>query len=786
MAQSKPGAVNRIGNPPNMPMGVAGDPRGTPGTAKPINPAALDAIAMNRSGVRAGFNGDWFPPLDPFTPMAPSDTKGRAFDYPYGINIAYQPRQEPGEGSISFEMLRRLAEPAAGGLDLLRLAIETRKDQMKSLKWKIKGRDKDNDGGAPARVLETMFRRPDGICTWRNWIGKLLEDHYVIDANAIYIRPSGTGVLFETIDPALIKLLIDNNGRTPVAPLPAYQQVLKGIPSVEYTVEELGYYMDNPRSNRMYGFSRVEQVVGIVTLALNRQLSVLNYYTTGTVPDMMIGVPDTWNPDQIKQAQEWWDSLLSGNLAERRKARFYPGQMKPYETKTEILKNDFDEWLARIICFCFSLPPSALVKEVNRATAETAKESAAEEGLEATKGYVKDVMDDCFLRVGKPELELAWDDEEIVDAEAKAKVITAYFGGTTGTAKPIMTLAEARSMANLPTATAEQIAELQPPPPPELDPMGNPLGAGGDPNDPSKKGPPSPGKGGKPPAPGTKPGAGSVPSKQNAEVKKGARSASGRLLPAVPAHSKLTAKTFRGVKTVARGVLLAQRKAVTALFRDRATKLAKVSDDDVTAALQEIHDHPWDDAAREKLRGLLEALATQRAAAALDHVGDHMPQTDDEFLLLLHQANDEAVAWAEDRVGNLVTEVSDTTRDAINELTAAAIRDGLTNDELADQIAAGFGFSDARAEMIARTETANADSAGTMIGFRASGVVQEKQWDPDDDPCPECQENADAGPIPLDDLFPSGDDASPAHPNCECSVLPIVDSSLIATSDEEE
>ena len=36
------------------------------------------------------------------------------------------------------------------------------------------------------------------------------------------------------------------------------------------------------------------------------------------------------------------------------------------------------------------------------------------------------------------------------------------------------------------------------------------------------------------------------------------------------------------------------------------------------------------------------------------------------------------------------------------------------------------------------------------------------------------EENAAAGPIDLDDEFPSGDDAPTAHPNCECALMPVV------------
>ncbi len=35
-------------------------------------------------------------------------------------------------------------------------------------------------------------------------------------------------------------------------------------------------------------------------------------------------------------------------------------------------------------------------------------------------------------------------------------------------------------------------------------------------------------------------------------------------------------------------------------------------------------------------------------------------------------------------------------------------------------------------------------------------------------PCPVCLMNADAGEIRLGDLFPSGHNAPPAHPNCSC------------------
>ena len=41
-----------------------------------------------------------------------------------------------------------------------------------------------------------------------------------------------------------------------------------------------------------------------VNIALRRQLWQLDYFSEGSIPDALIGVPTSWTPDQIKQFQE--------------------------------------------------------------------------------------------------------------------------------------------------------------------------------------------------------------------------------------------------------------------------------------------------------------------------------------------------------------------------------------------------------------------------------------------------------------------------------------------------
>jgi hypothetical protein len=131
-------------------------------------------------------------------------------------------------------------------------------------------------------------------------------------------------------------------------------------------------------------------------------------------------VPQGWTPDQIKQFQDHWDTEFAGDLAKRRRAKFVPGETaaKVVQTKEPQHKDDFDEWLARIICFAFSVPPQWATKVMNRATAENHSAQSEEEGLEPTKEWVKDLIDEIVAEeFASPDLELHWLDEDEGDPE---------------------------------------------------------------------------------------------------------------------------------------------------------------------------------------------------------------------------------------------------------------------------------------------------------------------------------------------------------------------------------
>ncbi len=701
------------------------------------------------------FEGAYFPPGRPLRPVAPAgSTTGRAWDYPSFINLTYAPRGEPGENAIGFRTLQRLCDPAEGGLDVLRLAIETRKDQFAAQKWAIRGRQKGDDGGPKARQAEQWLRAPDAINTFGVWMRMLLEDHYVLDAPTLYCSQGDGRPLFEIVDGATIKLLIDGGGRRPQLPLPAFQQFIKGTPAEDYTTQQIGYYPYNLRPSKLYGMSRVEQVLTTINIALNRQLSQLSFYTEGTLPDSLISLPATWSMEQIRDYQEWFDGLLEGQVGKRRKAFFVPDGSKTLFTKEAALKDEFDEWIVRVVCYCFSLPPTAFVRQMNRATAENAKQQAQEEGLEPDKLWFKDVMDDLLARMGQPELEWYWEDEEITDPQIKATVAVSLYGGAAGTAKPIMTLAEVREMMNLAPATPEQLKELQPPEP-EPQPSGPTDGALNADDDGRM-----------------------LPSRVGKAAGSNGR---GRALRPLAPNTRLRDATEHTLHAHALTQLTVQRTALTHAL-GAAHRTAKTAGDyleapvdDTTLAdlMQALEAAPWDTAAREALRAALAELARERTDAAFTQVHPFMTQTETDAIAMLSQANRDAVDWAQGRTDNLITQVSESTQQAVNEMVAAAIRDGQTNGDLADTLSDVFGFSSERAMLIARTETAAAETAGALIGYQASGVVSEKQWLADPDACDDCAD-LDGEVVPIDETFSDGEDGPPDHPNCRCVVVPVV------------
>jgi len=427
-------------------------------TGKQIEPGLVARVVQ---GVRYMLSGiapnDWMGPSQPLAPIAQNQAQGRAFDFPVGINTQIAPRATEG---VSFGQLRALADAC----DLVRLAIETRKDQMARLQWQIKPKDetKNAEDDPRCKAIEEQLQYPDREHDWDTWLRAVLEELFVIDAPVVYPRMNRGGGVYslDLMDGSTIKRVVTAEGRTPMAPDPAYQQILKGVPAVDYTRDELLYIPRNVRVSKLYGYSPVEQIIMTINIALRRAISQLDYYTEGNIPDAMYTVPEAWSADQLKTFQMYWDAMLEGSQAQKRHAKFIPGGISALPTRDPKLKDEMDEWLARVVCYAFSLPPTALIKQVNRATGEQAQDTADEEGIAPTMNWTVRMMNQILSRwFQAPDLCFAWAEEEAQDPLQQASVAKIYLD------TKVLHPDEVRADLGREPLTEQQKADLNPPMP---------------------------------------------------------------------------------------------------------------------------------------------------------------------------------------------------------------------------------------------------------------------------------------------------------------------------------
>ncbi len=692
---------------------------------------------------------NFFGPWQPIAPMADRPEQGvigRLVDYMAGQNLQIPPRAPE---AIDFPTLRAFAT----NYDLLALAIETCKDQVASFGWEIVPED---DKADPAAFQEEISRissfleRPDKELDFDTWLGKFLDDNLILDAVAVYPRMDKKGELYalDLMDAGTIARIIDEYGRTPIPPDPAYRQVIKGIPAVFYTRDDLAYLVRRPRTWKLYGWGPIEQVIMTVNIALRRQQHQLEFYTEGSVPDALISVPDTWSSQQIKDFQGWFDTILSGQTGERRKVRFIPQASTVSYTKQNGLKDEYDEWLARIICWALSISPNALIKQMNRAAGEQIAETAKEEGQVPRLRWVAAQLN-ALLRqyLGMRGVKFAWKFAKEMDPLKAAQAAQIYVQ------QKVVTPDEVRTDLGKPALTEDQRASAwpAPPPPPALP---NPAKPG------EETAQPASGAAAQPPGGAEKRLGESLGKARRASTKRTAvEIAVARVEKSVAAA--INAVFRRGAKSIA--------KTLSAAYARKGAR--KGATDDLIAALMQSVDEEEKQVAVDAVEAFsaeITAMFSQGGRTGLAKVGI---DTSEAMTSHLDQA---ALAFAEKRGAELVTGIAETTRDYLQNLVSEAVETGASPKSLADAIEGSTAFSPERSMTIARTELAFAHVSGNLEGWKESGQVEGKEWLIASDACEEC-EPLNGVVVGLDEDFPDGaGDGPPKHPRCRCDILPVL------------
>lgn len=377
-----------------------------------------------------------FPAGDPLPPSMPHGAPARAHVPPPFANLVTRPRVTPGVPLTPFEQLRALAD-----FDLVQLALQDCRGQILGMEWTIAPRaefsDKADAMQGEIDAARQFVEMPDPLARmdFGTWIGSVVDEIYTTDALTLMPRRAinGSPLGLWQVDGATIVPLVTSEGRMPAPPIAAYQQIVHGIPETEFTADEMWYLPRNKRPNTPYGRSNVEQVIWTVNLAMRRYLDDLSYYQHGNLPDALYRVPATWSAQQIKEFQADFDDVLSGRSDRRSgSARFVPGGPDSglIETRTRQWVPEFNEWLARVICWAFQVSPLPLVRLMNRGTAETSEESGLEGGVWPIAQFIARILN-RYIRteLGLTRVEFCWQTEEVEDAAVVYQRNMAYVHG---------------------------------------------------------------------------------------------------------------------------------------------------------------------------------------------------------------------------------------------------------------------------------------------------------------------------------------------------------------------
>jgi SPP1 gp7 family putative phage head morphogenesis protein len=166
---------------------------------------------------------------------------------------------------------------------------------------------------------------------------------------------------------------IDEHGRRPKAPAPAYYQVIHGQIWDWYTHEDITYEMFRPQEDAPFGTAPMEALLLTANTDIRFQWHFLQMFTEGSVPAGFIEVPpDVSSPNQVAEWQDYWDAMVLGDQAKLHQLLAVPSGTKVTNTRPESFDSAFPEYLMSRTCAKFGVVPqdAGLVKDVNRSSGE--------------------------------------------------------------------------------------------------------------------------------------------------------------------------------------------------------------------------------------------------------------------------------------------------------------------------------------------------------------------------------------------------------------------------------
>ena len=173
------------------------------------------------------------------------------------------------------------------------------------------------------------------------YLRMVVRDMLTLDAGVSELREDRKGNLFDfwAVDASTIRLAsptyepnqaiktsygkthygIEGQGFGGVAQDPkaaiAYVQLIDSTPYAEFTLNEMAYWIRNPRTDLLangYGFSELEMLIEIVTGYLNGVQYNTRYFTHGGIPEGVLSLVGNYKQEDLDDFRRYWNAMVAG------------------------------------------------------------------------------------------------------------------------------------------------------------------------------------------------------------------------------------------------------------------------------------------------------------------------------------------------------------------------------------------------------------------------------------------------------------------------------------------
>lgn len=384
------------------------------------------------------------------TPSSKPGVLRYTFD-PVYINTSYYNKKKP-DSTITFDVLRNFSLK----YEIVRGCINLRKRQLSGMEWDVVTAETSDTNSYDNDILRAkeFINNLGGVVdpktgdirggSYRKFMNMIIEDLLSLDAVALYnVRANDSSLLtLLPVDGSTIRLLIGDQGQSPMPPEIAYKQVIRGTVVAELTTDDLRYNMMNPRTNSPYGLSPLESLMITVSSALKSGLYNLSYLTDGNIPEGLVEAPTNWTPTQIREFEKNWNAAMAGDDGATRKLHWLPNESKYMPTKkpTDMAFEMFGLWLMQLTCVVFDVMPIDLgfppkgVGLGGKGFADNQAKTGNDKGLLPIANLIEEVFDEIIqVDLGLPHLKFSFTglDSENLREKADTNQVLIFSGQRT-------------------------------------------------------------------------------------------------------------------------------------------------------------------------------------------------------------------------------------------------------------------------------------------------------------------------------------------------------------------